>query len=154
MKAIDLAHYIVKTCIDEEKFISNLQLQKIMYFVQLDAMKRGSLAFDDDFEAWRYGPVIPDVYYTYYGSGALPIVVQFQKNDFIPLDKKRIDQIVQECRRLDPWELVELTHKENGPWHEVYQDGIGQGAIIPKAKMKVWAKKTWNQLENKSENVL
>lgn len=35
MKAQDLAHYIINRSIDNQTYIGNLQLQKILYFVNL-----------------------------------------------------------------------------------------------------------------------
>lgn len=56
-KAMDLANYIVDKCIKDNVPITNLQLQRILYFVQKDFLKRGSPAFLDEIEAWEFGPV-------------------------------------------------------------------------------------------------
>lgn len=40
MKALDVAKYIINKCIELNKPISNLQLQKIMYFVHLGYLKK------------------------------------------------------------------------------------------------------------------
>ena len=55
-KAMDLANYIVGKCIKDNVPITNLQLQRILYFVQKDFLKRGSPAFSDYIEAWEFGP--------------------------------------------------------------------------------------------------
>lgn len=65
-KAIDLANYIVDKCIEDNAPITNLQLQRILYFVQKDFLKRGYQAFSDDIEAWRCGPVVPNVYFYFW----------------------------------------------------------------------------------------
>ena len=46
--ALDFAKYIVKKCIDDGHPISNLQLQKILYYIQKDFLRRGDIAFEDD----------------------------------------------------------------------------------------------------------
>lgn len=69
--AREIAHYVIDTCTRDGRAISNLQLQKILYFVQLEYCKQaGSLLFADEFEAWQYGPVLPDVYdeYSFFGG--------------------------------------------------------------------------------------
>ena len=71
--AIDLSKYIVLKCIQDEHPISNLQLQKILYYIQKDFLSRDDLAFSDSIEAWQFGPVVPNVYYYYCGYGAMPI---------------------------------------------------------------------------------
>lgn len=75
---LDLAAYIVKYCLDKGKPVSNLQLQKILYFVQLESLRGKSrieeaIMPDAKFEAWRFGPVIRDVYYAYNLNAAMPI---------------------------------------------------------------------------------
>ena len=49
--AIDLSKYIVSKCIRDDHPISNLQLQKILYYIQKDFLKKGKIAFPDDIEA-------------------------------------------------------------------------------------------------------
>ena len=59
--AINLSKYIVFKCIEDGHPISNLQLQKILYYIQKDFLCRDDLAFSDDIEAWQFGPVVPNV---------------------------------------------------------------------------------------------
>ena len=67
MKALDLAAYIVNLCIEKGNPVSNLQLQKIMYFTHLYYLRnyKSKLITDLPFEAWKFGPVIEQVYYKY-----------------------------------------------------------------------------------------
>jgi uncharacterized phage-associated protein len=67
------AGYIVEKCIRDGQLISNLQLQKILYYAQRVFLQAGSRLFDDDFEAWPFGPVVPSVYYKYCAYGTMPI---------------------------------------------------------------------------------
>ena len=80
MKALPLAGYIVQHCIDRNTPVTNLQLQKILYFVQLQSLKetdfKEPIMEDPQFEAWMFGPVIREVYLTYCLSGAYPIILQ------------------------------------------------------------------------------
>lgn len=73
-RALDLANYIVDKCIKDGTPITNLQLQRILYFVQKDFLKRGSQAFSDYIEAWWFGPVVPTVYFCFCGFDAMPIL--------------------------------------------------------------------------------
>ena len=46
--AVELSKYIITKCAKENKPISNLQLQKILYFIQKEYLqKKGVPAFDD-----------------------------------------------------------------------------------------------------------
>lgn len=130
-KALELAAYVVNKCIDEHQPITNLQLQKILYYIQRDFLHRGDTAFNDVIEAWQFGPVVPNVYYYYCGNGAMPIFVSSKGATIFDSDKIYIDTIVEEKRQLDPWELVEETHKEGGAWAQIYNNGAGNHQEIP-----------------------
>ncbi|MGP1561628.1 MAG: Panacea domain-containing protein [Helicobacteraceae bacterium] len=76
MKAINLAKYVINYSIKMSYPVSNLQLQKILYFLNLFFCKKyGDFLIDDNFEAWKYGPVISEVYqeYSIYGGNAITI---------------------------------------------------------------------------------
>ena len=79
--AIDLARYIISKCSKEHCSISNLQLQKILYYIQVEWLsKNNEPLFNNDICAWQFGPVVPDVYYLYNGYGASKILSQYDKN--------------------------------------------------------------------------
>lgn len=129
--AIDLSKYIVTKCVLDKHPISNLQLQKILYYVQKAYLDKGMRAFSDEIEAWQFGPVVPESYYRFAGFGAMPISLSYSAVDIAPNDRTIIDSVVEEKRIMDPWDLVEDTHKPNGAWCQVYKDGLGNRKIIP-----------------------
>lgn len=130
--AIDLAKYIVTKCTSENEPISNLQLQKILYYIQREFLQKQNVpAFRDEIEAWQFGPVVPNVYYRFCGSGAMPIQNSFENISINNRDKSCIDRIVEEKRLLSPWSLVEDTHKPDGAWTQVYRNGEGNHKPIP-----------------------
>lgn len=131
--ALDLAKYIVTKCIDDEKPISNLQLQKILYYVQREFLTRyNQAAFSDDIEAWQFGPVVPNVYYHFCGFGSMKIARNFDSFSLLSKrDQTLIDEIVEQKRELYPWDLVSETHKPNGAWDQIYRKGLGNREIIP-----------------------
>ncbi|MBQ6623932.1 MAG: DUF4065 domain-containing protein, partial [Mogibacterium sp.] len=62
--AKDIAEHVVTKCVREQEPITNLHLQKILYFIQRDYVKKiGEPLFADEFEAWKFGPVVPCIYY-------------------------------------------------------------------------------------------
>ena len=75
--ALEIARYIISKCSFDKEPISNLQLQKILYCLQTKFLKTSSALFDDKFEAWDFGPVVPEVYYQYCGFGAIPINMRY-----------------------------------------------------------------------------
>lgn len=128
--AIDLSKYIVLKCKRDSHPISNLQLQKILFYIQKEFLGKGKMAFADDIEAWQFGPVVPNVYYYFCGFGAMPISM-IQGEYSIEEDKSIIDAIIEAKRSLNPWELVAETHKPGGAWDQIYRDGVGNHNVIP-----------------------
>ena len=134
--ALDLSKYIVSKCVRENCPISNLQLQKILYYIQKDFLLRDRIAFVDEIEAWQFGPVVPNVYYKFCGFGAMPITNDFGDIPIGASDRPIIDGIVEAKRTLAPWDLVEDTHKPDGAWAQIYRGGIGNHEIIPRELIK------------------
>ena len=59
-RASDIARYIIERCKETNRTISNLKLQKILYFVQAEFLVSTNHAcFSDPIEAWDFGPVGP-----------------------------------------------------------------------------------------------
>ena len=72
--AKQVAQYIINKCSIEERPISNLKLQKLLYFVWIEYRKNtGKKLFDDKIYAWQFGPVVPEVYYDYCAYGGMDI---------------------------------------------------------------------------------
>ena len=129
--AIDLSKYIVSKCVTDGHPISNLQLQKILYYIQKDFLQRDEVAFSDNIEAWQFGPVVPNVYYHYCGFGSMAISIIKDAFSIVSSDSIFINKIVEEKRNLNPWDMVAETHKEDGAWAKVYRNGLGNHCIIP-----------------------
>lgn len=112
MRALDLAKYIVKKCINDRNPISNSQLQYILYCVQMDFQRRKKFAFYDDFEERNMGFIVPNVYYWYSGFGVEPIRFDDSEIDesSIP-DKYIIDKIVEQKRTIHPIFIREEEQK-------------------------------------------
>ncbi len=137
VSAVELSKYIVSKCVQDDYPISNLQLQKILYYIQKYFLKYDSLAFSDEIEAWQFGPVVPNSYYSFCGFGAMPITnIYAQLPHFEKDEKQVIDKIISEKRELDPWQMVQETHKSNGAWYKVYANGLGNHKTIPKDLIK------------------
>lgn len=142
-RAIDLAKYVVNKCTVDSKPVSNLQLQKILYFIQLNFLRLlENYAFSDDIYAWRHGPVIPQVYdaFCVYGATKICRVYNIDNNIFTgDFEHEIVDKVIEMCRDKEPWKLVEQTHRVDGPWYKVY-DGDPQ-TIIPKNSLKEYSKR-------------
>lgn len=129
----DVASYVVTKCDNDLMPVSNLKLQKILYYIQKKYMKKGMEAFAEDFQAWKYGPVVPEIYHYYSYYGGLPLTtVPNDAVDIQEADRAIIDSIVEEKRLMRPWQLVSETHKPGGAWALTYKGGAGNRRKIEK----------------------
>jgi uncharacterized phage-associated protein len=135
-KAIDIAKYIINKCTTDHHPVSNLQLQKILYYIQKTFLVNGKVAFEDEIEAWQFGPVVPAVYYRYCGFGAMTISMRYDVT-LNSSDTLTIDPIIEQKRVLNPWDMVEDTHMEGKAWADIYNNGLGDHQVIPKELIRL-----------------
>ncbi len=142
--AFDIAEYVIKKCNDQGKGISNLKLQKILYFIQAEFLVRtGKPIFNDSIEAWDFGPVVPSVYrkYRIYGGANIPYYDGDVDFSFNSNDRDIMDDIINSCADLSASQLVEMTHKQD-PWRDAYSDY--RGKIISNESIKNYFSKVMN----------
>lgn len=129
-KALDIAKYIVNYFIDQNNPISNLQLGKILYLIQINSNCK---LIKEDFEAWSFGPVIPIVYYYFQDNGANTIKRYYPvelSNDM----KILLENHLSVFHNMTAGELVTICHMKNSGWDKVYQED--KNVIISKNLMK------------------
>lgn len=96
LEAKEIAKYLISRSVLEKNAISNFQLNRILYDIQLNHLKwYNNPLFNEDFEAWNNLIVIPDVYYTYCGFGAEPIRLTYNV-DLTEEIRKEIDEVLLE----------------------------------------------------------
>lgn len=118
--AQDIASFFVHWANAEDAEISNLKLQKLLYFAQGHFMdlKDGRPLFREDMEAWAHGPVVPTVYrcYKQFGSGEIqPLDAEF---DWDRIDSETSEFLVtcwNTYGAMAAWKLRDLTHSQD-PW--------------------------------------
>ena len=129
--AFEIAKYIITYCSKQNKPISNLKLQKILYYLWIDYYKEKKIQlFDDEICAWQFGPVVPNVYYEFCSFAGSAIVRQYDV-EIDPKDQTLINRILDEYIDITASELVSKTHKKDGPWDRIYRDGVGFRDVIP-----------------------
>ncbi len=128
---IEIAKYVITYCMIQGAPISNLQLQKILYYLQVYYMRQGEPLFPEEIYAWQHGPVVPEVYFMFSGYGAAKI-----QNIYVTtieeIDLNLIQPIIEKLRKIDPWTLVDMTHRKGQPWDRVYNDRIDPTGLIEK----------------------
>jgi uncharacterized phage-associated protein len=93
-----------------------LKLQKLLYFTQgISFCMNDEEFFDEQFEAWVHGPVVPSVYHEYKSYGYNPINVNYDIQDINERQKSILDYVKVNYGKYDGKYLEELTHKQT-PW--------------------------------------
>ena len=139
-KVLDVCRHIINYSNKNDYGISNLKLQKVLYFIQayfLITKKDHTPCFDEKIEAWNFGPVVLEAYteYKQYGSGDIPIIksfiifdkdnvwhskrVKFEDTEISDNDKSLIDKIIDKFVDYSATDLVSLTQKQS-PWIDAY----------------------------------
>lgn len=140
----DIADYFIALSNDTGNLITNLKLQKLVYYAQawhLAVFK--TPLFEDDFQAWVHGPVIPDLYHAYKHFAYNPIAEDKAPSEeiFTSFDSELqtiLSDVTEEYFGRTAYELEQLTHAED-PWIEARGNLSADSSssnIIPKDKMK------------------
>ncbi|MDR0824265.1 MAG: DUF4065 domain-containing protein [Prevotella sp.] len=140
-KALDIANKILAkaSSSDSEELISNMKLQKLLYYQQgFHLAYFGTSLFDEDIEAWMYGPVVPNVYEQFKDNDNKgieyleePITLSGYKEALL------FDEVYRVYGKYSAIGLMEMAHQET-PWKST---NIGKGNIITKDKLTAFFKK-------------
>ena len=137
---LDVARYIINYSYEKDYLVSNLSLQKLLYFVQayfLILPDRKAPLFDDKIEAWDFGPVVPKAYneYRQFGGTSIPYIKSYfitrtgniwdservpYKDDCIDEEtRKYINDVVDNFSNKSSTYLTKLTQSQ-APWRQAY----------------------------------
>ena len=140
-KAEDIAKFFInranKEYVDEggvAEGITNLKLQKMLYFAQAAHLSMyGKPLFEDEIEAWKFGPVVRSVYDQYKANGNSPIAecVGIKLEDDL---ESFLESVWSIYGKYSASELVQITHNHL-PWKEAYL-GKGENEIIKQDRLK------------------
>lgn len=113
--------------------VTNLSLQKILYYVQMFYMALfNKHAFNSKCSAWQYGPVFGCIYYKYKSFGKCILESEDDSNIECEDLKKVVDYVIKYFGCYNGPILKEFTHKEK-PWLESCGT---ESQIIEKSSMK------------------
>ena len=122
-----IAIYIINKCNENNWRITALKLQKLLYFVQKEAMLVfHRKIFYEDVIACGWGPYIPVINQKYlrYGNAHIPPIynIDYYINGDV---KKIIDKIVIKYGMMSNEELLKIIWNEE-PWQEVIENDISE----------------------------
>ena len=123
--AIDIAKKIIcKTDVEHGDTLSNLKLQKLLYYMQgFHLAFFDEPFFNESIEAWTYGPVVPVVFQEFKKYKKRSIDPDNYHDDLVLTDDEQqmFDMVYSEYNRYSAVALMNMTHTE-GPWKN---HGIG-----------------------------
>lgn len=136
-----IAYAFVKKGIEEGLPVTQMKLQKMVYAAHgFHLALYGEPLIKEQFQAWKYGPVVRDIYNTYRFYGSQPISntdwLFFMDNfetELRLLDERAKGIIDYTWKTLKSWNAGQLsnwTHKHGSPWQRVYVDGVSD-ILIP-----------------------
>lgn len=126
-----VANWLIQRGIDEGKPLTHIEVQKLLYFAHGWALAiHGEPLHEGTWEAWQYGPVLPDLYFTLNYNRGQPI------DQIIPVrgepltnDESTILDAVYRYRSLGTFTLVGVSHSRGGPWDRVWHSGVSSKGI-------------------------
>lgn len=123
--AQDVANFFLSHRYDGEMDdISNLKLQKLLYYAQAYALVfLDRPLFDDPITAWDHGPVVESVYHSYkqYGKSPLPPLQAYSLTQFNEDELIILNRVANDYGQYTAWKLRNLTHEEE-PWLNTPRD--------------------------------
>lgn len=121
---LKFANHILAVAYENNLSVSNLQLQKVMYFAMRDRKDEYKLLakiYDESFYVWRYGPTVPSIHRKYKGYGSRAIIDSGEKDDTLNIFNSSILLFLEK----KPFSLVEESHRHS--FWKVNEDKIHQG---------------------------
>ena len=149
-----VANELIAFGLKHDRPLTQMKLQKLLFFMQgWHLGLTGDPLFENDFEAWDYGPVVPAVYQEFrdfgirginrFGRSLIPC-----GDDFViaepPLQQPErlaslFDRIWLVYGRYSGNQLSDMTHRPDTPWTKVrapYGEDVPRSLLIPKDLMK------------------
>ena len=154
----NVANFFLSKAKEENTHLTQLKLMKISYFAYgwVLATLHKKL-FEEEIEAWRFGPVIPSLYhefkhYKYNAINAFSTSFDFENGkETIPqIDKSDKSSVILEkvwdiYKHLSAESLVNKTHEKDTPWAKYYTPGE-YGTVIPDDIIKSYFKQKISDL--------
>ncbi len=127
LKAIDVANFFIDLSSSmEEELMTNLKVNKLVYFAQAWSLVRlGRKLFDEDILAWTYGPVVQSVYSTFKPCGKNNIehvYGDYSADAFSSEELELLMDVALQYGQYTATTLVNITHKSGSPWAKVYKE--------------------------------
>lgn len=117
--AKEIANYIVTVFQKRHEAITNLKLQKLVYYAQAWHLALyDEPIFKERIEAWIHGPVVPTVFNEFKAYRWQPISKPVSFFQFPEHAHRHLNEVVRVYGKFDGVTLERMTHQES-PWRDV-----------------------------------
>lgn len=136
--ALDVAKWFFRrnnaeAVLNEADDISNLKLQKLLYYAQgICLAMTGQVLFYDDIVAWKHGPVVVSVYdkYCSYGRQGIPYTDDMKPQEaYTEAEEDILEKVFEYFGQFSAWKLRNMTHEE-APWQNTVKNHVISTALI------------------------
>lgn len=140
-KAIDIAHFIVNYCIDNNRQCTPFDLQKILYLLYKEyALKHGVEIFYDYIYPGNAYPTILSVHSVYCTFGGMPISIKVSEEtkELKGIDPDLLHKIINSAIEHKPWDQPntrdEYWQKQFNKKLKRYKNARKEGKLISSIK--------------------
>lgn len=124
----DISKEFLNLSKDEGSTIEPMKLLKLVYIAHgynLGFKKEPLIV--NTVQAWKYGPVIPELYHATKKFGSYPVdadfIDMFSPKQLSADDKHFVKLVWNAYKNLNGLQLSTLTHAEGTPWQKTYDGG-------------------------------
>jgi uncharacterized phage-associated protein len=143
---LDIANEFIKLSQDNNKPLTNMQVQKMVYIAQgVNLAVNDFKLYSQDTRAWNFGPVVRELYEELqkYGNGNVERLIDTKNIDKDNDTKYLIKAVYDRYSQYSGWQLSELTHQKNTPWDKTWNEN--QYGVIPADDICDYYKKFLNR---------
>lgn len=116
MSMLNFANHILAVAYENKLSVSNLGLQKVMYFTMREHKNNHALLseiYDEPFYVWQYGAIVPRIHKKYSGYGSRAIIEKGKKNSEYTIFNDSIIKLLKE----DLFSLIDKS-REHKFWQK------------------------------------
>lgn len=130
--ALQIANEIIRRGAAETppRYFTPMQLLKLVYLCHGWMLGLyGRPLIKEDVQAWKYGPVIPELYQSLkvYRDGQVPRPLSAAECPLDVYESTMVDQVIKMYGNQSGIALSQITHAPNTPWSLTFQgDTLGQ----------------------------
>jgi uncharacterized phage-associated protein len=144
--AASIANAFLTRAFRDRRKIDPMKMQKLCYISQGYALvELNKSLFDEKFEAWKFGPVLPSLYHLLKEYRWSPVRQILKDYDYetrryveapVPTDptiNEILDFVWKTYGDMDAVDLSDWTHEKGGPWDQVVnsQQEFVRNMVIP-----------------------